>query len=65
MAVVAEHKKRYLIEDMGLTEEQIEEMLPSEIEKHCDEVIQKQIDALGMVRTDLAPDRSKVGEKDS
>jgi len=65
MAVVAEHKKRYLIEDMGLTEEQIEEMLPSEIEKHCDEVIQKRIDARGMVRTNLAPAESKVGKKDS
>jgi len=65
VAVVAEHKRRYLIEDMGLTEEQIEEMLPSEIETHCDKVIQKRIDARGMIRTDLAPAESKVGEKGS
>jgi len=65
MAVVPEHKKRYYIEDIGLTEEQLDEMLPSELRKYCDEVIQKRIDARGMVRTDLAPVESKVGEKDS
>ena len=65
MAVVTEREKSCLIEDMGLTEEQLEEMLPSEIDKHCESVIQKRIDARGMVRTDLAPVESKVGENDS
>ena len=48
MAVVSEWQERYLINSMGLTKEQIEKMLPSEIEKHCDEVIRKEIDALEM-----------------
>jgi hypothetical protein len=48
--IVDESTEDYLIHSMGLTKEQIEEMLPSEIDKHCDEVIQKRIDARGMVR---------------
>jgi len=50
--VVSEREKSSLIEYMNLTEEQIEEMLPSEIEQHCKEVIQKKIDARGMIRPD-------------
>ena len=50
--IVAEHKKEYILEEFGLTEEQLEEMLPSEYEKHKKEVIQKRIDARGMIRPD-------------
>jgi len=50
--IVSEWQESYLITDMGLTKEQIEEMLPSEIKKHCDAVIRKQIDALGMYKPD-------------
>ena len=50
--VVAEHKKEYVLEEFGLTEEQLEEMLPSEFEKHREEVMRKKIDALGMVIKD-------------
>ena len=48
--IVDESTEQYLIHSMGLTKEQIEEMLPSEIKKHCDEVIRKEIDALGMYK---------------
>ena len=50
--IVAEYKKEYVLEEFGLTEEQLEEMLPSEFKKHCEEVIQKRIDARGMIRKD-------------
>ena len=50
--VVAEHKKEYVLRTFELTEEQLEEMLPSEFEKHKKEVMQKKIDALGMFRPD-------------
>ena len=45
--IVSEWQESYLINDMGLTKEQIEEMLPSEVKKHCKSVIRKEIDALG------------------
>jgi len=63
MAFVSEHRERYIMEDYGLTKKQIEDFLPSELEKHIDDIIQKRIDARGMVRTDLAPVESKVGEE--
>jgi len=50
--IVAEHKKEYVLRTFELTEEQLEEMLPSEFENHCKEVIQKRIDARGMFRKD-------------
>ena len=40
----------YLIHSMGLTKKQIKEMLPSEVDQHCDEVIRKKIDARGMYK---------------
>ena len=45
--IVSEWQESYLINDMGLTKEQINEMLPSEIKKYCENVIRKEIDALG------------------
>jgi len=50
MAVVDKVTEEYLIESMGLTKKQIKEMLPSEVEKHCEAVIRKRIDALGVYR---------------
>lgn len=46
--IVTESQEDYLINSMGLTKKQIEEMLPSEIDQHCDDVIRKKIDARGM-----------------
>jgi hypothetical protein len=48
--IVSKSQEQYLIKSMGLTKKQIEEMLPSEITKHCDSVVRKEIDALGMVK---------------
>jgi hypothetical protein len=47
---VDKREENYLINDIGLTKKQIKEMLPSEIDKYCDEVIRKRIDALGVYR---------------
>jgi len=48
--IVDESTEHYLIHSMGLTKEQIDEMLPSEVKKHCDGIIRKEIDALGMYK---------------
>ena len=48
--IVDESTEHYLIHSMGLTKKQIDEMLPSEVDQHCDEVIRKRIDARGMVK---------------
>ena len=50
--IVDEAREHYLIHSMGLTKEQIKEMLPSEITQHCDEVIRKRIEARGMYKPD-------------
>ena len=50
--IVAEYKKEYVLRTFELTEERLEEMLPSEFENHCKEVMQKRIDARGMFRKD-------------
>jgi hypothetical protein len=47
--IVDEATEYYLIHSMGLTKEQIEEMLPSEIENYCNEVIRKRIAKRKMV----------------
>jgi len=48
--IVDESAEYYLIHSIGLTKEQIEEMLPSEVDRYCDEVIRKRIDARGMYK---------------
>jgi len=58
MAVVPEDKKEYIMETYGLTEKQIDDFLPSELRKHCEAVIQKRIDARGMIRTDAEPEKN-------
>ena len=50
--IVDKSKEHYLIHSMGLTKKQIKEMLPSEITRHCDEVIRKRIDAREMIKSD-------------
>jgi len=48
--IVDESTEYYLIHSMGLTKEQIDEMLPSEVKEHCYQVIRKRIDARGMYK---------------
>ena len=46
--VVDKHDEYYLIHSMGLTKKQIKEMLPSEVENHCKNVIKKEIEETGI-----------------
>jgi len=39
MAIVSEPQEAYLIRVIGLTKEQINDMLPSEIDAYCDKVM--------------------------
>jgi len=45
---VDKNTEYYLINSMGLNKKQIEEMLPSEVEKHCKEVIKQRIKETGI-----------------
>ncbi|MCL2440492.1 MAG: hypothetical protein FWD14_02000 [Treponema sp.] len=47
--VVDKSTEYYLTHSMGLTKKQIKEMLPGEVDKHCEEIIRNRIDARGMV----------------
>jgi len=40
--------ENYLIKIIGLTEEQIKNMLPSEVDKYCEDVIQERIKKQGI-----------------
>ena len=48
--IVDEAREHYLIHSMGLTKKQIKEMLPSEIDTHCESVIRKQIEDTGIYK---------------
>jgi hypothetical protein len=50
--VVDENTEYYLIHSMGLTKKQIKDMLPSEIEKHCDKIIRERINDRGIYKTE-------------
>ena len=50
MVIVTPGQEHYLIHSMGLTKKQLKEMLPSEIDKHCEAVIRKRIDARGVYK---------------
>jgi hypothetical protein len=47
---VTKSQEYYLTTDIGLTKKQIKDMLPSEVDKYCDDVIRKRIDARGMYK---------------
>jgi hypothetical protein len=49
---VTKDTEKHLIDNFGLTKKQIKELLPSEIKAHCDKVIRKEIDDLGIYRPD-------------
>jgi len=49
MAIVSESQEAYLI-SLGLSKEQIKEMLPSEIDAYCENTIKKQIADLNMYK---------------
>ena len=63
MVVLSEGSRIFVLEKYGLTEEQLDDMLPSEYEKFTDDFIQKKRDARGMIRKD--DDESKIGETDN
>jgi putative aminopeptidase FrvX len=48
--IVNEATEYYLIHSMGLTKQQIKDMLPSEIHKYCEEITRREIDALGVYK---------------
>ena len=45
---VDENTEYYLIHSMGLNKKQIKDMLPSEIEKHCNDIIKQRIKETGI-----------------
>jgi hypothetical protein len=55
---VSKRKENYLISEMELTKKQIKELLPSEIKAHCNKVIRKEIDDLGIYRPE--EDKQKI-----
>jgi len=50
--VVDENTEHYLIHSMGLNKKQIKDMTPSEIEEHCNKVTRKEIDDMGMSKSE-------------
>ena len=46
--VVDKNTEYYLIHSMGLNIKQIKEMLPSEVERHCNDVIKQRIKETGI-----------------
>jgi hypothetical protein len=53
--VVDESTEYYLINSMGLTKQQIKDMLPSEVEDYCDKVIRERISARGIYKPKEKP----------
>jgi len=50
--------ENYLIKIIGLTEEQIKNMLPSEVDKYCENVIQERIKNRGIYNPDLKREKN-------
>ena len=53
--IVDEATEYYLIHSIGLTKEQVKNMLPSEIEEYCDKVIRERINARGIYKPEEKP----------
>jgi hypothetical protein len=62
--ITSDVKLYYYTHYMGLTAEQVQSMLPIEVERHCDEVIRKRIEARGMYNPSEAngavPKKTKI-----
>ena len=58
---VDQNTEYYLIHSMGLNKKQIKEMLPSEIKKHCESVVKKEIQERGIYNPEL--ENKKVVKK--
>ena len=58
---VDEQTEYYLIHSMGLNKKQVREMLPSEIKKHCESVVKKEIQERGIYNPE--PNKKKVIKK--
>ena len=50
MAIVDKATEYYLIHSMGLTKKQIKEMMLSEIEEHCKNVVKQRIKETGIYK---------------
>jgi hypothetical protein len=50
--IVDENTEYYLINSMGLNKKQIRDMLPSEIDEHCDKIIKQRIKETGIYKED-------------
>jgi hypothetical protein len=50
---VDENTEHYLIHSMGLNKKQIKDMLPSEIDEHCDKIIKERIKERGIYIPEL------------
>jgi hypothetical protein len=57
--IVDKTDEHYLIHCMGLTKKQIKDMLPSEVDRHCDNVIRKEIEETGIYNPDLKESKKK------
>jgi hypothetical protein len=51
--VVDQNTEHYLIHSMGLNKKQIKDMLPSEIDEHCDKIIKQRIKETGIYKEDI------------
>ena len=60
---VDENTEYYLIHSMGLNKKQIKDMLPSEIEKHCNDIIKQRIKDTGIYSPDKKPEKQKSKNK--
>ena len=56
--VTDKSNENYLIKIIGLTEEQIKNMLPSEVDKYCENVIQERIKNRGIYNPDLKSEKN-------
>jgi len=57
---VDQNTEYYLIHSMGLNKKQIKEMLPSEIKKHCENIIKKEIQETGIYNPELNTKKTVV-----
>jgi len=57
---VDENTEYYLIHSMGLNKKQIKDMLPSEIEKHCENVVKQRIQDRDIFKPESIDDKKKL-----
>jgi len=58
--IVTKNTELYLIHCMGLTKKQIKDMLPSEVDRHCKNVIKQEIRKTGIYNPDDKSEKQKI-----